>query len=254
MGREQRNRRHLQAGTVCYLCGKEILNGEQWNRDHVPPQRFYGKSIKAAFNPNLAWLATHTACNSAYKRDEEYYAAAFSGHAESDAGNAVFEDWKQAVNKGHDPGLLKTILHGFGKVSLADGSVVFNYDVDRAGRITWKLVRGLYFSNTGRVLPETTPKRLIMLSPNENKDAADKYPWWPLVRDTAPMGVHGAVFDYKWLGTMFDKIRGHAIGVLLWDRLLIFALFHDPSCPCEQCVEAAKEHTEHGEGGAPDER
>jgi hypothetical protein len=236
MGREARSRRHLPLGTVCYVCGQDITDGQAWNRDHVPPRRFYGKSIRNAFNPNLDWLHTHTACNSSYKKDEEYYVASFASHADSDAGRAVFEDWSRGVAKGHDTGLLKTIMGQFGKVVTADGSLVFNYDADRAGRFLWKLVRGVHFREVGRFLPENLPKRLMMLSPEKNQHAAADYPWWPLVRDTQPMGAHGAIFDYKWLCTITEGIKGNAIGMLLWDRLLVLALFHDPSCGCDHCA------------------
>ena len=147
----------------------------------------------------------------------------------------MFEDLRRGVAKGHDVGLLKTVLGQFGRVTTADGSRVFHYDADRAGRITWKLVRGVYFAETGMVLPEGLPKRMILLGPDTVKSAEADYPWWPLVRDTAPMGTHGAVFDYKWIGTTVDGGRGHAMAMLLWDRLLTLILFHDPSCRCEQC-------------------
>jgi hypothetical protein len=235
MGWQQRSRRNIPTGTVCYLCGHIIQPDQAWNKDHVPPQRFYGKSIRQKFNPNLRGLHTHTVCNSAYKADEEYYTAVFAGHADSPTGRSVFADWQRGVAKGHDVGLLKTILSQFSKVVLADGSLVLNYDVDRAGRITWKLVRGLYFADTGRCLPDNLPKRLIMLSPHENERAADLYPWWTIVRDTEPLGWHGAVFDYKWVGVLIDGIRSHMVAMALWDRLLALVLFHDPTCPCEQC-------------------
>jgi hypothetical protein len=178
MGWQKRSRKYVPPGTTCYLCGDMIAADQDWNRDHVPPQRFYGKSIRSTFNPNLDWLPTHTICNSGYKKDEEYYAAAFSSHADSDTGRAVFEDWGKGVAKGHDAGLWKMITGQFGKLMTAEGSLVFNYDVDRMRRMTWKLVKGVYFAETGRFLRENQPKRLIMLSPHENKDAADKHPWW----------------------------------------------------------------------------
>src|SRR5713101_2832515 len=46
MGREQRSRRKLPAGTFCYLCGKPITEDQEWNRDHVPPQRLFAKSVR----------------------------------------------------------------------------------------------------------------------------------------------------------------------------------------------------------------
>jgi hypothetical protein len=235
VGREQRSRKRLPHGTVCYLCGKVIAAGEDWNRDHVPPVRFYGKRIRTAFNPNLDWLPTHTVCNDGYKSDEEYFTASFAGHAKSDTGRAVFEDFRRGVGKGHDAALIKAVIGQFGKVVTADGTLLFQYDANRAGRIAWKLVRGIYFAETGRFLPEALPKHMILISPEKAKDAETNYPWWTLVRDTEPMGKHGAVFDYKWIGVLVDGGRGHALGMLLWDRLIILALFHDPNCSCGQC-------------------
>jgi hypothetical protein len=54
------------------------------------------------------------------------------------------------------------------------------------------------------------------------------------------MDVHGEVFDYKWLSLATEGKRAHAIGMLLWDRLLMFALFHDPSCRCAECDSATR--------------
>jgi hypothetical protein len=51
----------------CYLCGRDFVDGDQFDGDHVPP--------KAAFNardkePPLK-LRTHVACNSAQKEDDK---------------------------------------------------------------------------------------------------------------------------------------------------------------------------------------
>ena len=62
-------------------------------------------------------LHVHASCNTAYKADEEYYAALFAGHADTATGRAVFADWRRGVAKGHDQGLLKTILIGLNLTS-----------------------------------------------------------------------------------------------------------------------------------------
>jgi hypothetical protein len=159
-----------------------------------------------------------------------------AGHADTPTGRSTFEDFRRGVAGGHDQGLLKTILSQFGSVALPDGSVVLNYNADRVGRVVWKLVRGVYHRDVGGVLADDAPKRLILIDPRENKDAASKYPYFPFVRDTAPLGRHGAVFDYKWLGIhLGDGKRGHIIALLLWDRLIVLTVFHDPSCLCDEC-------------------
>ena len=54
----------------------------------------------------------------------------------------------------------------------------------------WKIIRGLYFGETGRILPESQPRGIFMLGPRETKDAAEKHPWWPLIRDTPSLVSH----------------------------------------------------------------
>ena len=149
----------------------------------------------------------------------------------------MFNDWRRGVEKGHDTGLLKTIAGQFGQVALADGSRIFNYDGDRAGRITWKLVRGIYSLELGKFLLEDLPKELILPDVRVHPQLDEKIPWWPYVRATKALGTHGGVFDYKWLCVTLDGARLHAIAIALWDRLLVFARLHDPTCSCRACVE-----------------
>ena len=72
------SRRRVSPGTICYLCGLEIAPDQGWNRDHVPPLRFFAKSVRKTHYPQLACLPTHTNCNSSYREDEEYFCVAFA--------------------------------------------------------------------------------------------------------------------------------------------------------------------------------
>jgi hypothetical protein len=56
----QRSRRDVESGTVCYLRGDEIASTRgTWDRDHLPPRRIFALSIKAEFSPQLDWLYAH---------------------------------------------------------------------------------------------------------------------------------------------------------------------------------------------------
>lgn len=46
-----RSRKYLQPNTVCYLCSRPIEEGQDWNRDHIPPSRFFGSALKRSLNP-----------------------------------------------------------------------------------------------------------------------------------------------------------------------------------------------------------
>jgi hypothetical protein len=199
MGQEQRSRMKLPRGQVCYLCGHAIADGEAWNRDHVPPQRFFGQAVRAEHNPQLEWLYTHTTCNSAYRDDEDYFVVSFAGQAQSPTGRAVMTDLKRAYAKGHSRGLIRETINRFGNVQTSEGLITFQYDSARTNRVVWKLIRGLYFKDVGVVLAEAA-KHVVVLT---NRLGAERIIMdtvgevYPHVRDTESMGTYGAVFDYK---------------------------------------------------------
>jgi hypothetical protein len=115
MGREQRSRRYLRSDSSCYLCGLPIGRDQPWNRDHVPPERVFGKEVRQHHSVDLKWLPTHSACNSAYRADEEYFVVALAGHHRQTAtGLAVWNDIARGAPAGHGLGLLKTIVGQFG--------------------------------------------------------------------------------------------------------------------------------------------
>lgn len=235
----------LPRGQVCYLCGTAITEGQAWNRDHVPPQRIFGQAVRAEHNPQLEWLYTHTACNSAYRDDEEYFVVSFAGQAQSETGAAVIADLKRAYAKGHSRGLIRETINRFESVRTSEGLITFQYDSARTNRVVWKLTRGLYFKDVGVVLPDTA-KHVVVLT---NRVTAERIIMdtvgevYPHVRDTESMGTYGAVFDYKWLGVRDDDGAGrmHAMAMLLWDGILAFVIFHDPTCRCVRCISGAQE-------------
>ncbi|HEX5010517.1 MAG TPA: hypothetical protein VFY71_08945 [Planctomycetota bacterium] len=73
MGYAAKNQQKAQEGKTCYLCGLKFQPGEKSNKDHVPPARLFGSSIKQEFMLQLDTLPTHPACNSSFKKDEEYF-------------------------------------------------------------------------------------------------------------------------------------------------------------------------------------
>ena len=236
----QSSRRRIPPNTVCYLCGRPIADDEPWNRDHIPPERFFAHVVKVQFNPQLQWLYTHASCNSAYREDEEYAIAVLAGHAKSPVGDAVIDDLRRAIAKGHSRGLLKAIVNAFGTVTGPRGERVFQIETHRIHRFIWKLVRGIYFLELGRVLPEDTPRDIRVITPYNAPTDLPQIPWFPIIRDTEPLARYGNVFDYKWIGQRVDAgIRGHMMALLLWDGIIVLILFHDPTCSCIACFESS---------------
>jgi hypothetical protein len=194
--------------------------GQEWNRDHVPPERVFAKSVRRQHSPELRWLPTHTTCNSAYRLDEEYFVACFATRHTSSS-TEVMRDIFRGALKGHGQGLAKTIFNQFGQVETTDGLRVFQYDSYRAHRAGWKIVRGVYTLETGRILREKTLRHLEIVPRLEAQRQLTKHPWFWSVRDTQSLGNYSGVFDYKWLCWPYDDWKANMMALLFWDDLTL---------------------------------
>jgi hypothetical protein len=221
---------------TCYLCDRLLRDGTPINMDHVPPQRFFPKSVRKALALQLDTLPTHVACNSAYKQDEEYLVLALAAYAhDSEFGRALMKDLRAGLQKGHGVGLYKAIKKGFGSVTAPDGSILFQYDKNRIDRVIWKIVRGLYRLHTGRSLPIDQPFECSVVPPTEAQERLPKHEWFLLLMGTTSLCEYGAVFDMKALGGIDGVIRAHFQTFLFWDRIVALVRFHDPTCGCDEC-------------------
>jgi len=240
--REQRSRKHLPEGTICYLCGKPVYPTDQWDRDHVPPRRFFGKSVRNQYQLQLDWLPTHCACNTDCKPDEEYFTLTFVGHhLASPSAQSVWNDVRRGAAEGHATGLIQTIIGQFGKVVLPNGTGTFAYHGTRVRRVVWKLARGLYTLNTGQLLPEAQPHNIEVVPRSEAPQRVPDHPWLGVVVGTGSLGRYPGVFDYKWIGYIDGTVRWNLLALLLWDGLIVLVAFHDSRCCCERCVHSASD-------------
>lgn len=63
----QNHFRAVQRRSFCYLCAEAFRDGDNTNRDHVPPSRLFANVDR---EPSL-WLPTHVECNSNRSADDE---------------------------------------------------------------------------------------------------------------------------------------------------------------------------------------
>jgi hypothetical protein len=94
----------------------------------------------------------------------------------------------------------------------------------------WKIVRGLYFSEVGRILPESTPFGVRLYTSMMIDELRADVVARPVFR-TASMGRYPRVFDYKWgCVTPGDEGPcGHAVLMRWWESLIICLAFPEPS-------------------------
>lgn len=219
---------------ICYLCGEPI--SDEVSRDHVPPQQFYAPSLRQRFNlDKLTTLPTHDACNKAYGRDEEYVICSLVAPSQgSVAANALFQHHVQKFRAGQMQGLVHKIMSSFDErpsgLHLPNNRVVMRLEGERVKRVVWKIVRGLYYIETGAVLPENTTYTVEMREP-ENRDPSELDDLWNAVKAQPDKGDYKGVFAYKHADLAAGDARIHGWGMLWWDRLMWFVGHHHPGAP-----------------------
>jgi hypothetical protein len=222
------------AHNICYLCG-EPLTGRV-NSDHVPMRQLFSKRIRTRHNPDLITLRTHYECNHSYQRDEEYFIHAFSPVAmDSYAGRSTVHEIARHYHVGRNVPLVQTVLGEFERnpsgLTLPSGVVAKRVDGERASRVLWKIIRGLFFYEYDRYLPLEVPRDIKLVRPG----SPPPEPVMSLLWHEGTHGKHPAVFDYRY--RQFPDIMGsHLWALLFWDRLIVWAMFHDPDCTCDTCI------------------
>lgn len=230
---------------TCYLCGAPIPRGEE-TRDHVPPAQIYPAKYRAKdWVKNLKTLTTHSVCNTGYQRDEDYFVHSLSPlAADSPAGREFWNDFALRLRRKENRGLTEKVRREFqesvGGIVLPHGKMLKRIEGKRVGRVIWKIVRGLFFNEYGRFLPEETPRTFSLVDPDY--PPPDEFAH---VRDTPSRGQHPAFFDYKYLSVK-ELNNFHYWAFLFWDKLIVTCAFHDPKCPCEKChqVQEAKANSD----------
>ena len=224
---------------ICYLCGHD-LSGDI-DRDHVPPEQFYAKELRKMHGPNLLTLPVHSACNKSYQKDEDYFVNSIAPLTmESYSGKEIWKDITQRFGRPQGFRLGQMISTEFDDrpsgLYLPRGKVVKRFNADRVWRVVWKIVRGLFFKEHGRFLPENT---LItyrkVISVGEQPP-----PEFDVVRNTPSRGQYPGVFDYKYV--VEPRLDNFTLwAMLFWDRLIKMIGFHDPECQCDSCLNMKKE-------------
>lgn len=209
---------------LCYLCGLHFGEGEDWNKDHVPPKQFYSHYVRRKFQTlNLEWLPTHFSCNKSYSGDENYFVQSLNPLAiNTPMAKTVFEDIISRYRKGEFPGLRETIRNEFSEYHpqsglLIPGKVFKGFDMPQVDRVTWKLIRGLFFQKYEQFLPEGTPKSIRYVYPGYECPEIARHLF---EKEDKGEGKNPGVFNYRtrilpeecrhyWMLTLWDSMSIH---------------------------------------------
>ncbi|UUO28609.1 MULTISPECIES: hypothetical protein [Bradyrhizobium] len=226
-----------KAISICYLCGEPLRNPR--DDDHVPPKQFYARSLRRKYKTtNLLTLPTHRACNNAWKLDEEYFVQSLVPFVRgSEAGDALWRHTFDKLHKGQGVALVMQVKQEFmrevGGVILPANVIAKRFDADRLHDVLWKIIRGLHFSDTQEVWPERWTLAVTITLPGQQPpDAFLAITNESLLKTRGP---YPGVFAYS--DHVFPDVNNlHFWAMLLWNRIIVTAAFHDPHCECEHCT------------------
>ena len=217
---------------ICYLCGQQL--DKKIDNDHIPPRQFYATHIRKVHSPNLFTLPVHKKCNQAYQKDEDYFVHSIAPLTiDSYSGAAIWRDilkrrTRTAGNRLHEM-VFKEFDPNPSGLILPDNKVLKRFDGTRVWRVVWKITRGLFFKEYGKILPENTLRSYKIYSVGEEPIEESKY-----VIGTQSRGQYPAIFDYKHISAP-QLNNFHLWAFLFWDKLIMQVAFHDPNCTCDKC-------------------
>jgi hypothetical protein len=228
--------RQVPAG-ACYLCGLPL--SAPFNVDHVPPQRFFARSIRRTYNlAKLLTIDVHEACNEAYRLDEQYFVHALAPFARgSFAGTPIFKKVTEEYHGGKNRRLVEKVLKEFDQrpsgLILPRGKIAKRFEGTRISRIAWKIVRGLFFHHHKIIYPEHWTVSVTLTAPGE--EPPGHFQTFMTV-STKTYGNYPGVFDYRFLHFPEVEQGLHYWALLLWDRIICTVVFHDIGCRCPSCA------------------
>jgi hypothetical protein len=222
---------------TCYLCG-ELLE-EEISRDHWPPSQFFPKNLRKKHKPNaLITLPSHIACNKKIELDEEYFYVSLAPLSEDPyIQKAIHEDLKRKFKDPRKLPLYRMVEKEFRETTDAGlyypaPKLTKKFNRKRVENVIWKIVRGLYFYETGSFLPEKSDRYIRVIDPQQShpKEVSDLF---ELVKSRPEKGNYGRLFAYKILKS--DPVGIYTIGFIFWNQVMFFVMFHGPECVCKTC-------------------
>lgn len=147
--------KHLTV-TSCTYCGQENAD----TSDHVPPACLFPTPRP----PNLITVPCCRACNGEASKDDEYFrmVLAIRRDNEHPAVEKVLESVHRGLGRRQGRGLMADLAQGTRPVSVRSpgglhlgNSLAYTVDLNRMGRVASRTVKGLFFKEFGKRLPDS---------------------------------------------------------------------------------------------------
>ena len=198
---------------ICAYCGRE----RKLTKDHVPPQLL----LEHPFPPNLWTVPACCECNESFRADDEYSRAVltvdlranFNSAAQSNL-KALARSLQRPDGRGFAEYLAKQTAAT--RIVTPSGMPIMMIDPDRKriNNTGLHILRGLYFRETGKPLPETATVLIENTTglTSDHPDMATIVLGWQVCQDHRN-GAMGTAFSYSaafgdgvsfWLTLLYD--------------------------------------------------
>ena len=187
----------------CYLCGSRLAS----TRDHLFPSGLFNKPLPTNLPPRLPAC---TECNNALSSDEEQFRVfVASGMAyETEPGFRIWNERIRPDLKGDRPRLKPLVRSHIRKArvlsesgALLGHTPVLEMDREIINRVLYKIAKGLYYWDTGTVMPEDV--QILVDSANGRPERFLSPPLDEAIKGAKRVDLGNGVVTY-WRNTMKD--------------------------------------------------
>jgi len=192
----------LSVSEKCYLCGSKPAN----TKDHLFPKCLFNKPLPT----NLPTLPACGECNNALFSDEEQFRVFLAaGMAyESEPGFRIWTERIRPDLKGRRP-RLKPLIRSYVRVArivsesgaLLGHTLILEMDREIINRVLRKIAKGLYYLDTGAVLPENV--QILMDYANGKPERFISPPLDEAIKGAKRVDLGNGVVTY-WRNTIKD--------------------------------------------------
>ena len=174
---------------VCIFCGKFADTQE-----HIPPKQFF----KGHLDKSLITVPSCKSCNASFQKDEDFFRQFYA---------SMLMERSPEAKKLMDGEISRSILRKpalgsqmFSQMKLVDAYTksgiykgkmtmyaVSDSDKNRINRVVTKVIKGLFFHEFGKTIPEDWIIKIIWITPKVEKeqklDEMAKQPFWRVIKE-----------------------------------------------------------------------
>ena len=147
--------------TLCYLCGSPLIRGRNWTRDHIPPTCIFPREKPR----NLITVPCCLACNQQFKQLDQKmrnHIGVLAGDRSPEVAKTAEDDILRSFKLSMEF-LSQTKPHPALQDDQGRPRALFFFNESELTEWIGRIVKGLVYHRTGRILPRDIPLRVKSL-------------------------------------------------------------------------------------------